>query len=75
MGTFEIPLIVPELKQSPVKVSSVILGTQLQPVDARKTSSPLVRDGIELVPNLTSSGATRSCTSTTKCTTRRVRMA
>jgi hypothetical protein len=53
MGTFETALVVPELKQSPVKVSSVILGTQLQSVDARKASSPLVRDGIELVPNLT----------------------
>jgi hypothetical protein len=53
MGTFEIPLVVPELKQSPVKVSSVLLGTQLQSVDARKTSSPLVREGIELVPSLT----------------------
>jgi VWFA-related protein len=53
MGTFETPLVVPELKQSPVKVSSVILGTQLQSVDAKKASSPLVREGVEVVPNLT----------------------
>ena len=53
MGTFETPIVVPELKQSPVKVSSLVLGTQLQQVAGRKTASPLVRDGVELVPNLT----------------------
>src|SRR5206468_7616552 len=53
MGTFETPVVVPELKQVPVKVSSVVLSTQLQNVTARKTPNPLVKDGIELVPNLT----------------------
>ena len=36
-----------------MKVSSVVLGTQLQNARGRKTASPLVRDGVELVPNLT----------------------
>jgi VWFA-related protein len=53
MGTFETKLVVPELKQAPVKVSSIVLSTQLQNVGARKTANPLVRDGVELVPNLT----------------------
>jgi VWFA-related protein len=54
MGTFETAITVPELKQAPVKVSSLVLSTQLRAVTARtKTSSPLVRDGIEIVPNLT----------------------
>jgi VWFA-related protein len=53
MGAFETRLIVPELKTAPVKVSSLMMGTQLQSGAARKTSSPLVRDGVELVPNLT----------------------
>ncbi|HXD72364.1 MAG TPA: VWA domain-containing protein [Vicinamibacterales bacterium] len=53
MGTFETKIVVPELKQSPVKVSSVVLSTQLQSAAGRKSSSPLVRDGVELVPNLT----------------------
>jgi len=53
MGTFETPIVVPELKQASVKVSSLVLSTQLQNVGARKTASPLVRDGIEVVPNLT----------------------
>jgi VWFA-related protein len=53
MGTFETPIVVPELKQAPVKVSSVVLSTQLQNVGSTKTASPLVRDGVEVVPNLT----------------------
>jgi len=54
MGTFETPIVVPELKNASVRVSSVVLSTQLQNAPAnRKTVSPLVRDGIELVPNLT----------------------
>ena len=53
MGTFETKLVVPELKQAPIKVSSVVLSTQLQPAGTRKSSSPLIRDGVELVPNLT----------------------
>ena len=53
MGSFETPIVVPELKQSPVKVSSLVLGTQLQNVAPRKNASPLVHDGVELVPNLT----------------------
>src|SRR5262249_1491113 len=53
MGSFETPIVVPELKNAPVKVSSLVLSTQLQNAGARKTSNPLVRDGVELVPNLT----------------------
>ena len=53
MGSFESRIVVPELKQAPVKVSSVVLGTQLERAGGRKTASPLVRDGLELLPNLT----------------------
>jgi len=53
IGTFEAPITVPELKQAPVKVSSLVLSTQLRTAGATKTSSPLVRDGTEIVPNLT----------------------
>jgi len=53
MGTFETPIIVPDLKHAPVKVSSVVLSTQLQPAGPKKTANPLVRDNTELVPNLT----------------------
>lgn len=52
-GSFESFLAVPELKSAPVKVSSVVLSTQLQAAPRGKNPSPLVRDGVQLVPNLT----------------------
>jgi hypothetical protein len=54
MGSFESPVVVPELKQAALKVSSVILSTQLQPVATKaRSTNPLVRDGVQLLPNLT----------------------
>jgi VWFA-related protein len=54
MGSFEAPIVVPELKQAAMKVSSVVLSTQLQPVAVKgRTPNPLVRDGVQLLPNLT----------------------
>ena len=53
IGSFEAPLTVPELKQAPVKVSSVILSTQLQPATGGRNANPLIRDGVQLVPNVT----------------------
>jgi hypothetical protein len=51
IGSFETPLVVPELKQAALKVSSVVLGTQLQA--AKRSDNPLVRSGVQLLPNLT----------------------
>jgi VWFA-related protein len=53
MGTFETPINVPELRSQDVKVSSVVMSTQLQSAVGRKSVSPLIHDGIEIVPNLT----------------------
>jgi VWFA-related protein len=53
MGSFEAAVVVPELKTAPMKVSSVVLSTQLQPAAKGKTDNPLVRDGVQLLPNLT----------------------
>ncbi len=53
IGSFEAPLTVPELRQAPVKVSSVILSTQLQQAASGRNANPLVRDGVQLVPNVT----------------------
>jgi VWFA-related protein len=54
VGSFEAPIVVPELKQAAMKVSSVVLSTQLQTVTTKgKTDNPLVRDGVQLLPNLT----------------------
>ena len=52
MGSFEAPVVVPELKQAPLKVSSVVLSTQVQ-ASKEKSDSPLVRNGEQLIPNLT----------------------
>jgi VWFA-related protein len=52
MGSFEAPVVVPELKQATLKVSSVILSTQRQ-ATTQKSDNPLIRNGEQLIPNLT----------------------
>ena len=52
-GSFEAPVIVPELKQAPLKMSSVAFGTQIQAAPPKATSTPLIHDGQQLVPNVT----------------------
>ena len=53
IGTFEASVVVPDLQQAPIKVSSLVMGTQLRPASTKKVTNPLVHDGVELVPNLT----------------------
>jgi VWFA-related protein len=53
MGSFETGVFVPDLRQAPVKVSSVTLSTQVRPVTGQRSESPLVRQGLELLPSLT----------------------
>ena len=52
MGSFETDITVPDLKKSPLKLSSVVLASQKAPNQAKRVVSPLVRDGQELVPNV-----------------------
>ena len=52
MGSFETDINVPDLRKAPLKLSSVVLASQRVPNSDKKAVSPLVRDGIELVPNL-----------------------
>jgi VWFA-related protein len=52
MGSFEAPIVVPELKTAPLKVSSVLLSTQQAPAKDTK-DNPLVKNGEQLIPNLT----------------------
>jgi VWFA-related protein len=51
MGSFEAAVNVPDLKAAPVKISSVVLSNQKQP--AKQKNHPLVREGAEIVPNVT----------------------
>jgi VWFA-related protein len=53
LGSFETDLVVPELKTAPLKMSSVVLASQLQPAARHRSDNPLVRDGSELIPNVT----------------------
>jgi len=43
---------VPDLKKTPLKLSSIVLSSQRVPNTAKKTVSPLVRDGVEWIPNV-----------------------
>jgi VWFA-related protein len=51
IGSFETDFTIPEIKKAPLKMSSVVLASQRQE-NAKKSQSPLVRDGIELIPNI-----------------------
>jgi VWFA-related protein len=53
MGSFETDLEVPDLKTQPLKMSSIVLASQLEPAKKGSTLSPLVRDGSEIIPNVT----------------------
>ena len=55
MGSFETDIQVPDLKKSPLKLSSVVLASQRVPNTTKNAAgnpSPLVRDGLEWVPNV-----------------------
>lgn len=52
-GSYETPITVPELNKSAVKVSSVVLSTQVQPATKAQPQNPLVRGGVEIIPSLT----------------------
>jgi len=53
MGSFETDLVIPDFKRSPLKMSAVVLGTQVIPQAKKRSEDPLVHDGSELVPNVT----------------------
>jgi hypothetical protein len=52
-GSFETDLIIPELKEEPLKMSSVVLASQRQPAKKGHQNDPLVHDGYALVPSVT----------------------
>ena len=53
IGSFEAPINVPQLRDQTMKVSSVVMSTQVKKAEPGKTDNPLVRDGVQLLPNLT----------------------
>ncbi len=53
MGSFETDVQVPDLRKAPLRMSSVVLGSQRVPFTAKKKGpQPLVRDQTELIPNV-----------------------
>jgi VWFA-related protein len=54
MGSFEMDVAIPDLRKTPLRMSSVVLSSLRAPATAKKNGqSPLVRDQMELVPNIT----------------------
>jgi VWFA-related protein len=53
MGSFETDLNIPDLKSAPLKMSSIVLASQLQTAKKGSTPNPLIRDGQEIIPNVT----------------------
>jgi VWFA-related protein len=56
MGSFETDVQIPDLRKAPVRLSSVVLGSQRVPATggaSKKGFHPLVQDQTELVPNIT----------------------
>ena len=54
MGSFETDVTVPDLKNQPLKMSSVILASQIQPAGKKGVANnPLARNGSEIIPSVT----------------------
>jgi VWFA-related protein len=54
LGSFETDVTVPDLRKAPLKMSSIVLASQRTPATPKKNNpNPLIRDGQELVPNIT----------------------
>src|SRR5216684_2375072 len=53
MGSYETDVQIPDLRKTPLKMSSVVLSSLRAPVTGKKNgANPLVRDQMELVPNI-----------------------
>jgi VWFA-related protein len=53
MGSFETDVHIPDLRKLPLKMSSIVLSSLRVPATGKKSNNPLVRDQMELVPNIT----------------------
>ena len=53
IGSFETDLEIPDLKNVPVKMSSIVLANQLRTPSKKKSDNPLNRDGSEIIPSVT----------------------
>lgn len=52
MGSFETDITVPDMKKVPLRMSTVVIANQKSMAPKRKSPNPLVRDGVEIIPNI-----------------------
>jgi VWFA-related protein len=53
LGSFETDFTIPDLKSTPLKMSSILLASQLQPAGKHDSNNPLVSNGSAIVPSVT----------------------
>jgi len=53
MGSFETDFTIPDLKSAPLKLSSIVMASQLQSAPKKDSGNPLVQNGQEIVPSVT----------------------
>ena len=52
MGSFETDIQVPDMRKATMKLSSIVMSSQRTPNTAKRVVNPLVRDGVEWIPNI-----------------------
>jgi len=52
-GSFETDFVIPDLKSAPLKMSSVLMASQLQTAPKKDSNNPLIRNGEVVVPSVT----------------------
>jgi VWFA-related protein len=52
MGSFLADVTLPDMRKAPLKMSSIVLAASRQPSKPGKHENPLVRNGVEYVPNI-----------------------
>ncbi len=54
LGSFETDVVIPDYKKEkvPIKLSSVVMGTQIQSAGKHHSDNVLAKDGAELIPNV-----------------------
>jgi VWFA-related protein len=52
-GSFETDFVIPDLKSTPMKLSSILMASQLQAASKKDSGNPLVHNGEVVVPSVT----------------------
>jgi VWFA-related protein len=53
LGSFETDLKIPDFKTVPLKMSAIVLASQIQPGGKHNSDNPLAHDGQEIIPSVT----------------------